>query len=376
MRYDIKIKNAVLFLPYGERNHLEIGIKNGYIEAAAPCIPEEADIVIDAKGMLLTPGFIEARLWMEQESADNILKQCILHGDSAVRVNVAVDKIRGAGEAEAMHRLKKKYEDKIDILLTVNGGEDSREAWIQAVNNGWADVMGGCPDLYQTLEGASFLAEKAKEEADYLLSLSEKYHLPVDFTCCESDEPDISLFRYICGQTWQKKLGGAVTASHVTALDAKGISEEEAADAAAWCAKSGVFVATFTSQDMFLMSEDRRGPARVRQLYNAGVQLLIASGHVRDSFRPFGNCDLLEEALLTAQVHKFGTDKELEEILRMITYYPAKACGLKKYGLLPGCEANLVLLEAESASEALRSQAGKKYVIHKGRLTAQSGRLL
>jgi cytosine deaminase len=54
----------------------------------------------------------------------------------------------------------------------------------------------------------------------------------------------------------------------------------------------------------------------------------------------------------------------------MSTYHGAKALRLEKYGLEKGCQADLVVLDAPSASAAIVNQAEKLYVFKAGRLMA------
>ncbi len=416
MKYDVAVVNGSLFWPYGCVSK-EIGIRDGYITEVADRIDRnEAAQVIDAADRVIVPGFVDSHMHIEKswnpddeemndlreacnysaqkleayyynwnresivqdvfENAAPILKQCIVNGTSAIRTNVMVNRIVGTAALEAVNRLKKTYRSKLDILVTADCPEGMEEEWADSVRKGWIDFIGGYPNLARKGGGYKYADPKErKKNMDRIFELAKQYRLPVDVHCDESDEPDFSLFRYICERAWREQMEGMVTVSHVTALDAKGADEEAAADSAAWCAKGEVHVTTLTSQNLYLMSGGRRGATRVRQLREAGVMVEVASDNVRDIFRPFGNCDLMEEALLTAQLHKYGTDRELLDIMRMITYFPAASCRLEEYGLLPGCKANLAVLESDSVPEALRSQVKKAYVMHMGKIVAANGRM-
>lgn len=418
MKYDVVITNGTLFLSYGEMKNKDIGVKDGYIIAVEEGIEKaEANLIIDATDKVIVPGFVDAHIHMDKaftadeddcvclldasnrsrqelcayyqgwnresiivdmtENMERILQQCIVNGTSAVRTNIAVNSVMGTAGLEAVNRLKKKYERKIDILVTADCPVGMEAEWEHAVECGWIDFIGGYPNLKEDEKNHSICYDSQKlQNARRIFALAKKYKMPIDLHCDETDEADFSLFRDICEQTWRQQMGGEVTVSHVTALDAKGADEEAVADAIAWCAKSGVYVTTLTGQNLYLMSENRRGTTRVRQLKEAGVCVSVASDNVRDTFCPFGNFDLIEEALLTAQVHKFGTERELLDVMNMITYFPAASCKLQDYGLLPGCKANLVILDGDSVPETLRSQVKKKYVIHLGKIVAQDGRIV
>jgi hypothetical protein len=138
-----------------------------------------------------------------------------------------------------------------------------------------------------------------------------------------------------------------------------------------------IFIAALPSCNLYLMGRKdkqpiRRGVTRVKDFLKAGVNIAYASDNIRDPFRPYGNADMLEEGLLTAQVLQMGTPSELETVFRMGTYNPAKILGLKNYGTQVGCKADLVLLEAASPSEALISQATKAYVFKNGKPVAKT----
>jgi cytosine deaminase len=119
---------------------------------------------------------------------------------------------------------------------------------------------------------------------------------------------------------------------------------------------------------MFLMGSGRRGPTRVKEFLDAGVNVAVASDNIRDPFRPFGNANLLEEALLTAQVHKLALPDQLKKVFDMITYNGAKNSLLDNYGTHTGAIADLVLLDAATEHEALVSQARKLLVIKHGKV--------
>ncbi len=418
MKYDVVIANGTLFLSYGEMGKRDIGVKDGRIVAVEDRLEKsDADIVINASDKVVVPGFVDSHIHMDKafsadadgccglldacnhskqeftayyqgwssediisdmmENIEKVVQQCIVNGTSAVRINVAVNPVVRTAGLQAVNRIREKYKEKIDILVTADCPTGMEKEWEDALRHGWIDFIGGYPNLKEDARTHRICYDDRKlRNAEYIFALSEKYKLPVDLHCDESDEPDFTLFRYICEQTWRRQMEGEVTVSHITALGARGAEEEAVADAIAWCAKAGVHVTTLTGQNLFLMPEDRRGTTRVKQLRDAGVRVAIASDNVRDAFCPFGNYDLMEEALLTAQVHKLGTDRELLDIMNMITYFPAASCKLEAYGLLPGCAANLVILDADYVPEALRSQAKKSYVMHLGKIVAKNGKIV
>jgi cytosine deaminase len=55
-----------------------------------------------------------------------------------------------------------------------------------------------------------------------------------------------------------------------------------------------------------------------------------------------------------------------------VTQTPAKILGLIGYGVAPGCNADLVLLDARDPVEAIRLRAARLAVLRRGRVIARS----
>jgi cytosine deaminase len=64
------------------------------------------------------------------------------------------------------------------------------------------------------------------------------------------------------------------------------------------------------------------------------------------------------------------TAEQLETLIRMGTYHAARALRLPDYGLAPGNVADMVLLDAPSASAAVVGQVEKLQVYKAGQLRA------
>ena len=98
---------------------------------------------------------------------------------------------------------------------------------------------------------------------------------------------------------------------------------------------------------------------------------------MQDVFVGLGTGDLLHAMLLLAHITRAGFDDDLETIFRLGTVNAAKALRIEKdYGIEEGKRADVVVLEAESIPEAIRTQPARKAVIKRGRLVAEKGRLI
>ena len=174
-------------------------------------------------------------------------------------------------------------------------------------------------------------------------------------------------------------MGNRVTCGLVTGMNA--VPDDQAARDIALAAETGINIITLPSCNMYLMGRNdhqpiRRGITRVHEFLEAGVNIAYASDNIRDHFRPFGNGDMLEEALFTAQCVQYGTVRQLNRIFEMGTINPARNCLLSDYGLNEGCRADLVIFREPNAAQAIISQHPRTHVIKDGKLIAKDGALL
>ncbi len=80
---------------------------------------------------------------------------------------------------------------------------------------------------------------------------------------------------------------------------------------------------------------------------------------------------MLEVAHLAIHVgHLTGRD-EMRSLFRSITETAADLLHLDGYGLEPGCHADLVVLQAGDAIEAIRLRATRLYVIRRGKVISR-----
>jgi cytosine deaminase len=115
-------------------------------------------------------------------------------------------------------------------------------------------------------------------------------------------------------------------------------------------------VTLLLDNDIAIMSHAPSGPTLfppLKLLHERGVRLFTGSDGVRDTWGPLNNGDLLERAYLIAYRSGFRHDADIDLALRMATFGGAQVMGLKGYGLQVGDAADLLLVEAETAAEAV-----------------------
>ena len=66
MAFDLIIKNGLVILPGGEKN-VDVGITDGKIAAIADTIDADAERVVDAEGLIVSPGMIDAHVHISEQ---------------------------------------------------------------------------------------------------------------------------------------------------------------------------------------------------------------------------------------------------------------------------------------------------------------------
>ena len=396
---DLILKNA---LPFPGNERADVAIENGIIVAMEPNINAPAAKNIDATGLLLIPSFVDSHMHLDKalvagekdpdglldairisgeyqrsipaerivedilSRARKVVEMEIVNGSGALKSHVLIDPVWGTAGLTAILALKCEFQNIIDVFNIVPWHPDFEKELNRAAKAGEIDFIAGYPTLTPDYRAA----------VDEIFERALRFSLPVDLHVDESDDPNIDCFEYVLKKTIDTSMQGRVNCSHVTALCA--VDDLRAARAIELAAKAEVNIITLPSCNMFLMGRKdqqpiRRGITRVHEFLRAGVNVAYASDNIRDPFRPFGNGDMLEEGLFTAQVMQYGTSDQLDEIMRMGTYRAARNTLIGGYGLCPGCTADLTLIEASSAKQALISRGTRKYVFKHGKLVAKDG---
>lgn len=396
--FDCIIRNIVPFYKDGCGPACDIAVRDGVIVAVEPHVPGEAFRVIDGEGGLCVPSFVDSHTHLDKvlvgqdRDADGLMAAIALfdeyqrsvpsdriiddirgraarvvdrqrgHGTGFVKTHVILDDIWGSAPIEALDEVKLHFAGEVDIRLIVPWmGKASEKILEPLARAGKIDFLGGYPTLMPD----------QRESLDRIFAFALRHSLPIDLHVDEADEPNIDTFEYALDKILETGMQGRVSAGHVTALCA--VDDGRARRAIDKAARAGIHIITLPSCNMYLMGRKdkqpiRRGVTRVDEFLKAGVNVAFASDNIRDPFRPFGNGDMLEEALFAAQVLQYGTNAQLHQILRMATYAPAQNMLLEGYGLKAGCRADLVVLDATTPRDAVVGQVPRRVVMKGGRV--------
>ncbi|MEG0268231.1 MAG: amidohydrolase family protein [Carnobacterium sp.] len=398
---DILLKNVLLNDGEGLK---DVAIQDGKISAIEDTITDTADRVIDAKGRVLVPGFIESHLHLDKaliadrkpnnsgtlkeairvtaelkptftkediyDRAKRTLEMIIPFGVTAIRTHSEFDPAQGFTGFETILKLKEEYKNLVDIQVVAFPQEGiikepgTEEMMYEAMEMG-ADVVGGIP----------YNDAPAQEHIDIVFEIAKKYNKPIDLHAEFSDEADKMSIEYLCQKTIKEGYQGRVSTGHMTALHA--LPKAELDPIIAMIAEAGISIMALPATDLHLGARNdeynvRRAVTPIRKLRDGGVNMCIATNNIRNAFTPYGNGDILQTAMLAIPVAHLGGANDLKTVLPMITDNPAKAMGLTDYGIAVGNKADVVLLDTKVKENAIIDIPTRLFVIKSGKVTVEN----
>ncbi|GMG81005.1 amidohydrolase family protein [Paralimibaculum aggregatum] len=404
MAVDLLIRNATL--PDGRRGQ-DIASTAGRIIGVEPGIAAEAGRVIDARGRLLAPPFVDAHfhmdatlslgrprlnrsgtllegiaLWGElkpiqtvEEIVERALRYCDLavsQGILAIRshVDVCDDALKGV---EALVDVRTRVAPYLDLQL-VGFPQDglfrspTAEANLLRALDMGVDVVGGIPHFERTMaEGARSVVR--------LCEIAAERGLRMDLHCDETDDPMSRHVETLAAEVQRRGLGGRVAASHLTSMhsmDNYYVSKLIPLMAEAGLAAIANPLINILIQGRHDTYPKRRGQTRVRELCDAGLPVAFGADCVMDPWYSLGAADMLEVAAMGLHVGQLSSPADMAWCFDAVTAIPAEIMGLEGYGIRPGAQADMVLLQARDPVEAIRMKAVRLAVIRRGQVIAET----
>lgn len=381
----------------GER--VDIALDGSRIAAVAPQLPQQGRREMDLAGQLVLPSFVEPHVHLDKtyslrasqnpagtlagaiaawsriqqtldyssylERACRALEQALAAGTTTLRTHMDLEPARGLLPLEALLEARQRFADRMDIQIVVLGFPGrSREddALMEAALLNGADGVGGCPAItaqpLHTLESA--------------LRLARRLDRPVDLHMDESDDPAVFYLDRLAQLSLQLGLGPRVVAGHCCSLDFQ--PAEQRARVMASLAQAGLSVVSLPACNLNLQGRGQspmpRGLAPIQELLAAGVRVLLGSDNVQDVFNPVGQYDPLYTAQLALLAAHLTSHAHQLELLHMITTYPAQALERPPGQIIPGAQADLVVLDVPTWGYALAQPPANRRVFARGRLVA------
>ncbi len=404
MVLDLLIRNATL--PDG-RAPIDIGMAAGVIVAVERGLKAVAAEVIDAAGQLVSPPFVDPHfhmdatlslglprlnvsgtllegiaLWGElkpllthEALVERALRYCdlaVTQGLLAIRSHVDVSDPRLL-TVEALLDVRKRVKPYIDLQLVAfpQDGYFREPSAVQTLKRALdmgVDVVGGIPHFERTMADGT-----ASVEA--LCRIAADRGLRIDLHCDETDDPMSRHVETLAAQTTRFGLQGRAVGSHCTSMhsmDNYYVSKLIPLIAEAEVTIVANPLINITIQGRHDTYPKRRGMTRVPELKAAGINVAFGHDCVMDPWYPLGSGDMLEVAHMAIHAAPMTSRKAMLGAFESITVNAARAMGLESYGIAVGARADLVLLQASDAIEAIRLKATRLAVIRSGKVIARS----
>ena len=402
--FDLIVKNATLT---DGRTGMDIACKGGTIAAVEAGITAEAETLIDAKGYLVSPPFVDPHfhmdatlslgtprinvsgtllegiaLWGELKAIQSVediveraLRYCelaIAKGIGAIRTHVDTcdDELKGV---RALLEVRDKVRDDIDLQLVafpqdgVLRDPKARENTVRALDMG-VDVVGGIPHFERTMADGA-------ESVRLLCEIAAKRGLMVDLHCDESDDPQSRHIETLACETQRLGLEGRVTGSHLTSMHS--MDNYYVSKLIPLMVEAGVHAIPNPAINIMLQGRHdsypkRRGLTRVRELRDAGITVGFGSDCMMDPWYSLGKADMLDIAFTGLHVGQLSSIADMEWCFDAVTANSARIMDLDGYGVTKGCNANFVLLQAKNKTEAIRLRAHRLAVVRRGKVISAS----
>jgi len=401
---ELLIRNATL--PDG-RTGLDILCADGRIVEVGPRLSATAATTLDARGLLVTPPFVDAHfhmdstltygmprvnasgtllegiaLWGELKPTlvqDAIVERALAYCDWAVAkgllaIRSHVDTSDGRLLAvEALLDVQKRVRPYLDLQLVAfpQDGVLRAPGALHNLKRALAlgvDVVGGIPHFERTMaDGAQSVRVLCEIAAD----LGKR----VDMHCDETDDPLSRHIETLASEAQRLGLQGRVAGSHLTSMHS--MDNYYVSKLIPLMRESGVAaianpLINITLQGRHDTYPKRRGMTRVPELLAAGVPVAFGHDCVMDPWYPLGSADMLEVASMGLHVAQMTGQDAMHHCFDAVTTTPAAILGLDGYGLGRGCRADMVLLGARDPVEAIRLRATRLAVVRAGRVIAES----
>ena len=404
MLFDHLIQN--INLPDGTEG-VDVGIREEKIIEVKKNLDAEASVTTDGSNCMLSPPFVDShfhmdatlslglprlnqsgtllegiQLWGElkpdltQEAIkDRALRYCDLavsQGLLAIRSHVDVCDSRLLA-VEALLDVQKQVKPYLDLQLVAfpqDGfyrSENAETNLLKALDMG-VEIVGGIPHFERTMEDG-------RRSVDELCRIAAERGLMVDMHCDESDDPMSRHVESLASATLKFGLQGRVTGSHLTSMHS--MDNYYVSKLIPLMAEAGMHaianpLINITIQGRQDVYPKRRGMTRVPELMSSGINVAFGHDCVMDPWYPLGSADMLEVASMGLHVAQMTGVEVMKSCFQAVTANAACIMNLEGYGIKPGCNADLVLLEARDPIEAIRLKAKRLMVMSRGKVIAET----
>ncbi|GIG20050.1 cytosine deaminase [Cellulomonas chitinilytica] len=378
----------------------DLVLRDGVIASVAPVggrLPDGAEVV-DGAGLLALPGFVNAhahvdkswwgqpwvsyggeattqgRIAHERAERDRygipstagavaVLREFVRHGTTATRTHVDVDLGVGLRGVAHVREAAQELGGAIDVSIVAfpQDGVVRRPGVLDLLDQAaaaGATHVGG-------IDPASIDRDPVAQ-LDGLFAIAERRGVGLDIHLHDRGELGAFQVELIVERTRRAGLGGRVTIAHGFALGELPPARQD--DLLDDLRDAGVSWAT--------VAPVGTAPLPWRGMRSRGIPVGLGTDGIRDLWSPFGDGDVLRVALGFARLHGLRTDDDLTDAVRLATSSAAGFVGRAVHDLVEGAPADVVLVDAENAPDALVRVPPRSLVVSGGRIVTRDGKVL
>lgn len=351
------------------------------------------DRVIDAEGRTVLPGLVNAHAHIDKtlyggpwvsapqvetvaervaherrhrdahglpsrEYASALVEAMVAAGTTHLRTHTDVDPGVGLRGIEAVAEVARRYRGVIDIeqVAFPQGGLVTNPGTLSLLR----DAVGAGASVIGGLDPAGF-DDAPNAHLEAVFDLAASTGTGIDIHLHDGGSLGAWEMGLIARMTREYDLGGRVAVSH-----AFGIAHpptrvrllEQFAEAGVALVNAAVYDAPVPP---------------LRACAEHGVLLAGGTDGINDLWGPFGDGDMLRRAMLIAYRNSSRCDDELLLALDTVTTNAARVLGVDDHGLRVGGPADLVVVGARSAAEAVAKVPARDLVLRAGTVVARDG---
>lgn len=393
---DLLVTNARLL---DRASTCDLAISNGRIVAIDGPIRSSAARVIDARGGLVTPSFVDPHFHLDKVlSRDYVgatsygeafarareakarftvhdvearvcaaLDLAVAQGLGAIRSQVDVDFATRLVSLEGVMRARERFAGLIDVEIVAFPQEGiitdpaAPELLREALRMG-IKLVGGLPEFERTVEDQ-------RAHIATILDIAEEFDAKVDMHCDYTDLPQFKTLEMLADMTIERGLQGRVAADHCCALAA--YTDDEARRVIDKVREAEITVIILPIANLQMLGGNgttpvNRGSSRAKELLDAGVNVCAGADNMYDIWFRFNRMDPVDTAYMTCLSTGMRTDEEVREAFEMTTSRPARLLGIENYGVEVGGRADLVVHTAANIVDMFRNIPGRRIHIKNG----------
>ena len=403
--FDLIIRNGQVALSSNQTQNADIGIQDGLITAIVPQLVAESHQIIDAQNQWVSPPFVESHIhldsvltagnprwnqsgtlfegieiWRDYKQTLTLedvktrviaaLKQQAQQGVLYVRTHADVSE-KNLIALQALLDVREQVKDWITLQVVAfpqDGiyGNSRTEALLEESLKLGADVVGGIPHYEMT-------REDGVKSVHRIFELAQKYNRLIDIHCDEIDDEQSRFLEVVAACAIRSDYGDRTTASHTTAFAS--YNNAYALKLMGLLKRSAInFVSNplinITLQGRTDTYPKRRGITRVKELWQAGLNVSLGHDCIQDPWYSLGTGNLLEVANMAVHGCQMTGMDEIRACYEMVTWNGANTLNIQDYGLKVGNPANVIVLDGDNPYDIIRRRSSVRAVLSGGRLIA------